>query len=604
MDRKKLSGAGYRLKAKEKARQIADVVVKTKNIKNFFSVSTSNSGASVTTDSTVLENSNNSNDGENILLEANNDNILVNVDQFKAPSNDPALWIINDVTRDTISTSGISQNIKELDFSNSKRIYNNVIRGKKQVHFRYCSANFFYTVLINGEKIQRDYLAYSQSTGAIFCIPCKLFGANSAFATTGFSDWKRAGNRIASHEQSPVHKSNTLTLKNRGTLTNRIDSGLLDQINDEIHYWKNVLKRVVVVVKTLAMRGLAFRGNSDKIGCLHNGNFLMSMELIAQFDPFLASHISKYANKGKGSTSYLSFHTYEQFITLMSDKVLENILKEVQTAKYFSIIVDSTPDISHTDQLSFVIRYVLDGYPKERFMCFLKNTGHKSEQLADSVLTTLALYNIDLANLRGQSYDNASNMSGAYSGLQARIKEVNPLAVYSTCAAHSLNLVGSCAANCCEEACHFFEFLQAVYCFFTASTQRWEMLNAKVTLKGLSETRWSAREDACKSLSKNWDLVIGVLKTILNDTTQKLTTRCEAKRLLKKLNHLECALMAVFWSDILEILNKTSKKLQSVSIDLITVVQLYDSIIYYVKSARNRNRFMDYENAAKDLSGL
>lgn len=33
----------------------------------------------------VLENSNNSNDGENILLEANNDNILVNVDQFKTP---------------------------------------------------------------------------------------------------------------------------------------------------------------------------------------------------------------------------------------------------------------------------------------------------------------------------------------------------------------------------------------------------------------------------------------------------------------------------------------------------------------------------------------
>jgi len=80
------------------------------------------------------------------------------------------------------------------------------------------------------------------------------------------------------------------------------------------HYWKNVLKRVVVVVKTLA-----FRGDSDKIGSSHNENFLMSMELIAHFDPFLASHISKYGNKGKGSTSYLSFHTYEQFITLMSD---------------------------------------------------------------------------------------------------------------------------------------------------------------------------------------------------------------------------------------------------------------------------------------------
>lgn len=145
-------------------------------------------------------------------------------------------------------------------------------------------------------------LVYSQSTGTIFCIPCKLFGANSAFATTGYSDWKRAGNRITSHEQSVVHKSNVLTMKSRGALTNRIDSGLLSQINDEVNYWKNVLKRVVVVVKTLAIRRLAFRGNSEKIGCPHNVNFLMSMELIAQFDPFLASHISKYANKGKGST--------------------------------------------------------------------------------------------------------------------------------------------------------------------------------------------------------------------------------------------------------------------------------------------------------------
>lgn len=41
--------------------------------------------------------------------------------------------------------------------------------------------------------------------------------------------------------------------------------------------------------------------------------------------------------------------------------------------------------------------------------------------------------------------------------------------------------------------------------------------------------------------------------------------------------------------DILDILNKIIKMLQSVSTDLITVVQLYNSLIHYVKSARNRN---------------
>lgn len=127
------------------------------------------------------------------------------------------------------------------------------------------------------------------------------------------------------------------------------------------------------------------------------------------------------------------------------------------------------------------------------------------------------------------------------------------------CVVHSLNLVGSCAASCCEEACHFFELLQAVYCFLSASTQHWETLNVKLTLKSLFETRWLSREDACRSLNKNWDSVVGVLKTLTEDTYQKPTVRCEAKGLLKKLSLLECTLMAVFWGNILGMSNKTSK---------------------------------------------
>ena len=37
---------------------------------------------------------------------------------------------------------------------------------------------------------------------------------------------------------------------------------------------------------------------------------------------------------------------------------MEVIIEEVQQAKYLSISVDSTPDITHTDQLSITIRYV------------------------------------------------------------------------------------------------------------------------------------------------------------------------------------------------------------------------------------------------------
>jgi hypothetical protein len=150
-------------------------------------------------------------------------------------------------------------------------------------------------------------------------------------------------------------------------------------MEQEIGYWRSILKRVVAVIKALASRGLPFRGHDDVFGSPHNGNYMMGLELIAEFDPFLASHISKHGNAGSGTTSYLSSTTCDSFIRLMSKRLIESIIQEAQAAKYFSVIVDSTPDISHTDQLSFVLLYRReDGTPVERFLTFLANPGHKS----------------------------------------------------------------------------------------------------------------------------------------------------------------------------------------------------------------------------------
>ena len=74
---------------------------------------------------------------------------------------------------------------------------------------------------------------------------------------------------------------------NQGT----VDSELKKQLNVECEYWRQVLQRVVSVVRFLAERGLAFRGRSHKFGDGNNGNYLGCMELISEFDPFLKAHI-------------------------------------------------------------------------------------------------------------------------------------------------------------------------------------------------------------------------------------------------------------------------------------------------------------------------
>ena len=42
----------------------------------------------------------------------------------------------------------------------------------------------------------------------------------------------------------------------------------------------------------------------------------------------------------------------------MGKHVIDHIKDEIAKSRYFSVSVDSTPDISHTDQLTIIIRYV------------------------------------------------------------------------------------------------------------------------------------------------------------------------------------------------------------------------------------------------------
>jgi len=124
--------------------------------------------------------------------------------------------------------------------------------------------------------------------------------------------------------------------------------------------------------------------------------------------------------------------------------------------------------VSHVDQLTFVVRYVLEhGMPVERFLTFIELEGHKSAILEETVISQLKTFKIDIADCRGQCYDNASNMARQYSGLQARIMTLNPLAQFIPCSGHSLNLVGSCAAESCRYAIDYFMFIQSLYNFFS-----------------------------------------------------------------------------------------------------------------------------------------
>lgn len=97
----------------------------------------------------------------------------------------------------------------------------------------------------------------------------------------------------------------------------------------------------------------------------------------------------------------------------------------------------------------------------------------------------------------------------------------------------------------------------------------------------LSGTCWSARHDACFSLTYNCKKIIKALEEFENDKLENLQTRCKDRGLLRKLQSLEIGIMVSIWSDVLEWFNITSKKLQEVIIYLKTVLSFHNFLIKY-----------------------
>ena len=129
-------------------------------------------------------------------------------------------------------------------------------------------------------------------------------------------------------------------------------------------------------------------------------------------------------------TTYLSPAIQHELIELLGKKVKDLIQEEIKTAKYFSILLDSTPDVSHIDQMVFIVRYVkIDSNNevqiKESFLNFFPLHGKNADKITKSILNELQQNGLDIMMCRGQSYNNASTIAGVRTGVQCRIKDIN-----------------------------------------------------------------------------------------------------------------------------------------------------------------------------------
>ena len=194
-------------------------------------------------------------------------------------------------------------------------------------------------------------------------------------------------------------------LERRLSSSQGIDHLMSSTLKSEVDKWQDLLHRLFDVTLFLGERGLAFQGDSSKIGDPHNGNFLSLLELLANYDSTMRHHLDKVKEsqdrQERLQVHYLSWFSQNEFIQLLGDEVLQCIIHEIRASKYFSFMVDGTPDVSHQDQNTFITRHLLQlpdltFEPVDRFLFYKANNDKSGEENAKLIMSTFNDAGIDL----------------------------------------------------------------------------------------------------------------------------------------------------------------------------------------------------------------
>ena len=113
-----------------------------------------------------------------------------------------------------------------------------------------------------------------------------------------------------------------------------------------------------------------------------------------------------------------------KLMSIVGDQITNIIIEKIKDCNAWSLVVDSTPDVTHTEQLSMCVRIVgKDGLVTEHILACKEASGTTASGFFSVIVKTLESKNVSFEKLVAQTYDGASNMSGFYNGLQAIIKE-------------------------------------------------------------------------------------------------------------------------------------------------------------------------------------
>lgn len=444
-----------------------------------------------------------------------------------------------------------------------------------------------------------NWLEYSDKEDKAYCLCCYLFRdtikdtqhGHDAFVIEGFNSWNKT-ERLVTHvgDRNSFHNR---ALKNCEDLM-RQDQSISAALNKQSQIQKTEhlirLNAAIDVCRYLLHQGQAFRGHDESKESDNKGNFLQLMEYTIKQNDVIA----KAFKNAPGNNNCLSPKIQKDITECFAREILSSIKEEIGN-DVFSLLVDECRDVSDKEQMAVVLRYVNKfGVLKENFVGVVHVEETTASYLKSCVDFLLAQLGLSLQQVRGQGYDGASNMSGEFNGLQAKIMRENNSAYYVHCFAHKLNLVVVALAKKIFDVGDFFDMVSVLLNVVGSSCKRKDKLreyhqeevrnaigrgeiatgtglNQELSLQRPGDTRWNSHYKTLVSLSKMFASVLKVLEYVEEDGTD-IYKRRQANGLLKYFQCFDFAFFLHMMMLILALTNGLSKTLQRKDRDILNAI--------------------------------
>ncbi|XP_050115692.1 uncharacterized protein LOC126593642 [Malus sylvestris] len=292
-------------------------------------------------------------------------------------------------------SSSSRQNECDIDFNNLERDIGKIIRMKDypsniqdEVRRAYLQrpckrTTYEFPYTLHAKKKRRfvvswfeehDWLEYSISKDAAFCLHCDLFKINfsqlgsNAFTRVGFKKWKNARECFDKHV-GPIGSFHNKAREAASYLMNQkthIEVVVIKQLENECMKYRLCLNASIHCTKFLLQQGLPFRGHDESDTSNNRGNYLELLQFLADHDEKIKEVVLENAS---GNLKLIAPSIQKDIVNSCAFETIKAIMKEVKESKFFSIMVDESHDISTKEQMAVILRYVDNkGQVIERFV--------------------------------------------------------------------------------------------------------------------------------------------------------------------------------------------------------------------------------------------